>query len=153
MVGTVGVALENCTIVGNLAAGNGGGVYTANMVPILNCIVTFNQTNLAGGANDIAADAMNFSYCCSPDLASDVRGNIAAAPLFVKAGIGFGANCTGGNYRLTTDSPCVDTGTTIAWMSSAVDLAGDARIQGEGPNMGAYETLAAQSKGTMMVLR
>jgi hypothetical protein len=34
-----------------------------------------------------------------------------------------------------------------------VDLVGDARVQGEGPNMGAYETLAAQSKGTMMVLR
>lgn len=153
MVGSVGVALENCTIVGNLAAGNGGGVYTANMIPTLNCIVTFNQTSLAGGANDIAADAMNFSYCCSPDLASDVRGNISSAPLFVKAGIGFGAKCTGGNYRLTTDSPCVDTGTTIAWMSSSVDLVGDARVQGEGPNMGAYETLAAQSKGTMMVLR
>ena len=153
MVGSVGVALENCTIVGNLAT-NGGGVYTANAIPILNCIVTANKATSAGGTNNLAVDAMNVSYSCSPDLVGGVRSNVTADPLFARAGIGFGTNCAAGNYRLTAGSPCVDKGTNIAWMSASVDLEGAPRIQGAGPNMGAYETLVTTvSRGAVISIR
>jgi hypothetical protein len=153
MIGSVGMALENCTIVGNLAT-NGGGVFTANAISILNCIVTSNKATSAGGTNNLAGDAMIASFCCSPDLVGGVRSNVTADPLFARAGIGFGTNCAAGNYRLTAGSPCVDKGTNIAWMSASVDLEGAPRIQGAGPNMGAYETVfAPASRGAVISIR
>lgn len=149
---STGLRIENCTIAGNLAA-NGGGVFAAVAgLSGTNCIVANNKASGAGGTNDIAGLAVNFGYSCSPDLAAGVNGNITADPLFVNAGSGYGTNGTIGNYRLKTGSPCVDTGTNLAWMASAADLQGSPRILGAGPNMGAYEGTVAPA-GTLMLIR
>jgi hypothetical protein len=152
MTGSAGMGLENCTIVGNLAT-NGGGVYIENAVPMQNCIVTSNKASLVSGTNNIAADPAIFSYSCSPDLISGGVSNITTDPMFVIAGNGFGTNCVGGDYRLKAGSPCIDTGTNLSWMASAVDLLGDARVQGSGPNMGAYETWVSVLRGTVIMMR
>ncbi len=56
-------------------------------------------------------------------------GNINADPLF--------ADAEGGDYRLRSDSPCVDTGTANG--APVVDLLGVVRPQRAGYDMGAYE--------------
>jgi hypothetical protein len=134
-----GLSLQNCTVVGNLAT-NGGGVYLAVAgLPGINCIVVTNKAILPGGTNDIWGAATNFSFSCSPSLVNGVNSNVTAHPRFVNFGSGFGTNFIPGNCRLRVGSPCIDTGTNLSWLASAVDLEGNPRILGNGPNMGAYE--------------
>ena len=56
------------------------------------------------------------------------------------------------DYRLTADSPCIDAGTNLPWMSGGTDLDGRARIDGfrRAVDMGAYEYLA---RGVMINIR
>lgn len=54
-------------------------------------------------------------------------GNINSDPLFVG----------GGDYHLTSSSPCIDSGTSTN--APATDIAGTPRPQGQGYDMGAYE--------------
>jgi hypothetical protein len=147
-----GITLQNCTIVGNLAATDGGGVYSdvAGVVGV-NCIAISNKASQVGSTNDMGGLAMNFSYSCSPDLIAGVNSNITADPMFVNSGSGYGTNWIAGDYRLKLGSPCIDTGTNLPWMASAVDLLGNPRIQGVNPNMGAYETpVKGVSIGTLL---
>jgi hypothetical protein len=58
-------------------------------------------------------------------------GSISEDPLF--------ADLPANNYRLTSDSPCKDTGLNTAPGVPAVDLEGTARPQGSQVDMGAYE--------------
>lgn len=58
-------------------------------------------------------------------------GNINSDPLF--------ANTANLDFRLTTNSPCLNTGTNQAWMTSALDFTGNARIQSNTVDMGAIE--------------
>ena len=71
--------------------------------------------------------------CCtypSPDLGVD---NITNAPLF--------ANTNIANYRLSANSPCVNTGTNWSWMTNTFDLDGKQRIRYGTVDMGAYERI------------
>ena len=54
-------------------------------------------------------------------------------------------------YRLVPGSPLLDSGSTL--YAPAVDLGGDARPDGAGPSMGAYEQRVAPPSGTLMLLR
>ncbi|NLF39584.1 PKD domain-containing protein, partial [bacterium] len=45
------------------------------------------------------------------------------------------------DYTITPASPCADAGCEFAWMSSAQDLPGEARVQGGGVDMGAFEAV------------
>ena len=45
---------------------------------------------------------------------------------------------------ITNTSPCINTGTNLAWMDQAVDLAGNPRIQDGTADIGAFEMLAFQ---------
>lgn len=44
-------------------------------------------------------------------------------------------------YTITPSSPVVDGGYEFSWMSSANDLAGDVRVYGGAPDMGAHEAV------------
>ena len=106
--------LVNCTVVGNTAyddggvgGGSGGGVASGSA---LNSIIVQN-TGPYGGPNYWGG---GMSYCCTSPHPGGV-GNIAADPVFV--------DFVGGNYRLQTNSPCINTGTNGSAMSS-VDLDG-----------------------------
>ena len=121
--------IESCTIVSNTAASAGGGIWQSNggAPQMTNCIVYFNMapagTNISG---TVAA-----AYSCEPDLTNGVNGNLAMDPKL--------NNLAGGDYRLAR-SPCLNTGTNMAWMTGALDLDGHKRIINYIVDMGAYES-------------
>jgi hypothetical protein len=126
-----GGTLENCTVVSNTCPGSGGGVYVWQSGTNLNTILQYNTAT--GATSNYTAGASGvFRYCCTTPLVTGT-GNIIAAPLFVG----------GGDYRLQTGSPCINTGTNQAWMSTATDLAGLPRVLDVYADMGAYEYAGA----------
>ncbi len=68
--------------------------------------------------------------------------------MFITDGSGYGDTYVAGNYRLNANSPCVNTGSNQDWMTNAVDLDGNRRIDrfSGRVDMGAYELFP---KGTI----
>lgn len=116
--GAFGSTLNHCTLFQNSASAEGGGVYGGEL---LNCILSDNDDNMASST---------LSYCCVPQLVPG-PGNIDADPLF--------ADPAGGNFRLATNSPCINAGTYREWMDGTMDLAQSLRVVGTAVDMGAYE--------------
>jgi hypothetical protein len=110
---------QSCTIVTN-RSGTGGGTYGGSN---LNCIVYVNRAttgpNYSGGTHQ---------YSCAYPKPTGT-GNISNNPAFTGAG----------SYQLQATSPCVDKGTNVAWMTGALDLAGNNRIYNTRVDLGAYE--------------
>lgn len=138
--------VENCTIVGNSSANNGGGIYAPNATGrIVNCIV-WNNTAMGGFGADIYAPklpAENITYLCASDV-----GNVSS----ISNGVGVG--CTNFDpklsddaanlYALTADSVvCVDKGgeTEASSAEGAIDLVGNPRLDWKNGivDMGCYE--------------
>ncbi|MBI2441734.1 MAG: VCBS repeat-containing protein, partial [Lentisphaerae bacterium] len=71
------------------------------------------------------------SNCSTPSLNGFWPGNITNDPAFV--------NKDSGNYRLRTNSPCINQGVYSNWMDGTFDLDGNARIILNRVDMGAYE--------------
>jgi hypothetical protein len=115
--------LNNCTLTGNSASDEGGGAYGATLN---NCIVYFNSdTN--GGNYDPSSD---LNYCCTTPMPTNGVGNITNDPAFV--------NYAGGNLRLQSNSPCINSGDN-AYVVGSTDLDGNPRIVGGTVDIGAYE--------------
>ncbi len=114
--------LNNCTVVGNLALDSGGGVASSTLA---NCIVAYNaswtEPNYAASTLD---------YCCTSPLPTGGLGNIAVHPMFV--------DYTGGNLRLQTNSPCINSGNNI-YAPGPTDLDSNPRTVGGTVDIGAYE--------------
>jgi hypothetical protein len=132
--GVFGGRIENCTIVGNSASHatgtSGGGVYGS---VVTNSIVLYNTTG--SGSDTNYGGTCTFAYSCTAPLPAGT-GNMMSDPLFV--------NAAAGNYRLASKppaSPCNDKGTNLEWMTGAVDLDGNLRIQHNIVDMGAYESV------------
>jgi len=141
--------VTNCTFSGN-SAEYGGGMSNFNSSPMVtNCTFSGNSATLNGGAMDSYSSSPTVTNCIlwgdtpqeidnrqlsSPVVTySDVQGgyagtgNIDTNPLFVG----------GGDYHLTADSPCIDTGTSSG--APNTDFEGDPRPQGTGYDMGVDE--------------
>jgi hypothetical protein len=121
--GAFGGTLYNCTLTGNLASYEGGGAYYGTFY---NCIV---YDNTAPQGPNYSNSALN--YCCATP-APDGEGNITNEPLFV--------DYAGGNLRLQSNSPCINTGINQDWMAGSTDLDGNPRIRRSRVDMGAYES-------------
>ena len=139
--------ITNNTIAEN-SANIGGGIYCDYHCspPVSNSIIAFNSSGIytdSTGAPVMQHDdvfgntAYGYSGMTDPTSTS---GNIAANPLFV--------NSAGGNYRLSTGSPCINAGinsvvTAPPFLTngngSIVDLDGNLRIVGGTVDMGCYE--------------
>ena len=137
--------LYNCLISGNTAS-NGGGIYEGSLN---NCTLSDNSASIGGGmyggylSNGIvyynnAASGSNYYggrlvYCCASPMPSSGYSNSVAEPRFVDR--------FGGNFRLLSNSPCVNAGTNQAWMIDTTDLDGRHRISRswQRVDMGAYE--------------
>jgi len=131
--GAYNCTLNNCTVAGNSAAGTfpyGGGAYlgTAN-----NSILYFNSAT--NGANYYFSGQNTVNYSCTTPEASGI-GNITNAPLF--------ADFAGGNLRLQSASPCINSGNN-ARAVSLTDLDGNPRVASGTVDMGAYEFQGAGS--------
>jgi hypothetical protein len=117
--GVNGTAI-NCTIVGNTANVRGGGAYESDL---FNSIVFYNS---APTQPDV--DSCGLFYCCT--TLHGGSGNITNAPAFVDQ--------AGGNFRLQTNSACVNAGRN-AYLASSTDVDGGSRIAGGTVDIGAYE--------------
>jgi len=117
--------LNSCTLSGNAVTGYGGGFDGGFSGTLVNCIVYYN-TALVGA--DYWAATLN--YCCTTALPSGGSGNFTNAPLFV--------DLAGGNLRLQSNSPCINSGNN-AYVTSSLDLDGNPRIIGGTVDIGAFE--------------
>ena len=97
--------LNNCTVTGN--SGWGASYDTLN-----NCIVYFNSDT--NGGNYDPSSTLN--YCCTTPMPTNGVGNITNAPLFV--------DYAGGNLRLQSNSPCINSGNN-AYVVGSTDLDGN----------------------------
>jgi hypothetical protein len=146
--------LTNCTLIGNSAPHGAG----ASGCTLINCVLTANHAydpfqnhpgtgGYGGGALDCtlknsiiyfnSADISganyyngSLDYCCTTPIPSSGSGNITSAPLFV--------NQAGGNLRLQSNSPCINSGNNL-YVTGSTDLDGNPRIAGGTVDIGAYE--------------
>jgi RHS repeat-associated protein len=147
--GCHGGTLYNSTLVGNQAR-LGGGSYASY---ITNCIVYYNHGTSAGpdeeGENIYSLSSRGVGYTCSYPLQEGTN-NFSSAPLFRDPGADYGTNHIAGDYRLLKQSPCLDMGMLLPWMTNrsdprSVDLQGSPRLKGDYPDLGAYEWTFAVS--------
>ena len=124
----------NCTIADNFSEYDGGGVYDIDF--FISGATTFYENTVlyyntaSSNGNNYIGGSLYFLYSCTtPDVpvSQNGGGNIFANPLLAA------------DYQLTLNSPCKDSGTNMAWMVGAEDLAGNLRITGGTVDMGAYE--------------
>ena len=140
--GVNGSTLTNCLVVANSAAFGGG----AMGATLRSCTVSANAAEYAGGVwgcalensiifGNTAIDVPNqfdstANYCCTYPLPAGGLGNITNNPMFVSS--------ASGNFRLQTNSPCIDSGNNAS-VSGAIDLDGRQRIIAASVDIGAYE--------------
>ena len=125
--GAIWSSLNNSTVVGNTVFSGpgtygGAGVFDGSLN---NCIVYYNN-----GPN-CSADwsGISLNHCCTtPDPGG--LDNITSDPALV--------DVSGGNYRLQTNSPCINSGDN-SFVTLANDLDGNPRIKGGTVDIGAYE--------------
>ncbi len=124
---------------------------TTNMV-VRNTII-YGNAGAAGRSNIflVPGTGVILTNCCTAPMqgynvqpVTPNADNIDLDPLFV--------NLTGGDYRLQSDSPCINTGANMLWMADAIDLDGRCRLDrfSRQVDMGCYEYLP---QGAMFNLR
>ena len=133
--------LTNVTLSKNSAT-SGGGIYNANnSSPILNnCILWDNTASSNGHELYINGGTTTLNYSCYANQLNDiynnagtfttVNHNITSDPLF--------ANTASGDFRIYSNSPCVDAGNN-SYNATSSDIRGKTRIQNSLIDMGAYE--------------
>lgn len=148
-------AIRNCLIVGNSANEGGGGTYFLNGGSLENCTVAGNSANYAGGICYGSADnCVIYSNTASPAQTAEGRQNFFNSTLnrtctFPQPDSGSGnstndpcfAAAASGDFRLATNSPCIDAGSNKTWMTSARELDGRPRILHNTVDLGSYEAV------------
>ncbi len=117
----------NSTVVGN----QGGGVWYGN---VTNSILYLNTPS-----NHYALIRVRSS--CTTPMPAGAIDVIVADPLF--------HNAAGLDFRLATNSPCINAGTNYTGITDTLDLDGNPRIQQGTVDMGAYEYPSYSSNGVL----
>nr|MDA3923417.1 right-handed parallel beta-helix repeat-containing protein [Kiritimatiellia bacterium] len=120
-------AMINCTVFGNSAVSRGGGISTIGTPVLRNCIIYNNSA--PDSANIYYTAALDIQYTCMNAFYPGI-GNVASDPCFIDP--------AARNFRLATNSPCINSGMNVA-VPGSDDLDGGARIQSGTVDMGAYE--------------
>jgi hypothetical protein len=131
--GAASCELHNCTVVGNSAGEVGGGIYGFVVIQVQHpsrAVNTIVYSNTSPSDENFISYACNFENSCTTPLPDWGSGNITNAPLFV--------NFAGGDFRLQSNSPCINTGTNY-YAPVPLDLDGNPRVRGGTVDMGAFE--------------
>jgi hypothetical protein len=132
--------LCNCTVTRNYSGGvmgnYGGTLYVpAGSLQVVNSIVVSNTP--AHARNSVEGAGVWVTNSCLIPInygsTNAPSGLVTNAPGFV--------DYPAGNFRLSSGSPCLNTGTNQEWMTNARDLNGLSRIMQDVVDMGAYEYL------------
>lgn len=124
-----GGEVVSCGILDNKSTtDDGGGVRCRNGGTLLNSIIAYNDAPLL--PNHRNEGSFVASYCNSTPLLPGT-GNTTNDPAF--------HDVPGRDFRLLSDSPCIDAGLDQAWMASADDYWGQPRIMRERVDVGAHE--------------
>ena len=121
--------LNNCTVTGNTAP-VGAGVVDCTLK---NCIVYYNPGD--NYSHLFSDQSLSLDYCCTTPPTNGI-GNITNEPLFVDQ--------ARGNFRLQTNSPCIDAGNN-GYVTGSKDLDGRPRVASGKPlfppivDLGVYE--------------
>jgi hypothetical protein len=127
--------VAECTVSGNAASNNCGGLWLQDYSSAYNSIMQGNK-GAAGIENRAYSNGGVFTYCClSPVVtgSADGGGNLMDDPVFY--------DCACGGYRLATSSPCRDRGAN-AHVISTKDLDGRQRIINATVDLGCHEFVA-----------
>ena len=147
--GSDGLTIASSTIYGNTATADGGGIFHASTtagvgsVSVTNSILTGNST-----PNSASKEAMQLTARVGERVTVDhsiVAGlsaysgyptdaNLDADPQFVAPTNAFTAN-----FQLLGNSPAINSGNANSSYAQTIDLAGEVRVQGGAPDLGAYE--------------
>lgn len=176
--GSSSSTLIHCIVSNNVSLSGGGGVYQGSLT---NCLIIDNGSNTGGGASEanlenctvfrnradhtggvVGGKARNsiIYYNASSGLASECdllltesvfvcspqaknAGCITNAPLFVNTNLG--------DVHLLAESPCRNAGTNLDWMTGAVDLDKNVRINEGKVDMGAFEFAGGGSSAQVLL--
>lgn len=132
VVGTVKVSggeLVNCTIAKNTST-RCPGVW-AEKGRVVNCIIAKNTYSLSSDdkASCWTGDESCFDHCIGTDAMNDTC---------MKSEDPF-ADSAHGDLSVLLGSDAIDYGVEETWMADATDFAGNARLSGKAPDVGAYE--------------
>ncbi len=139
--------MESCTIVSNTAGWYGGGTYSYFGGEFRHCIISSNNAPYDSGesllVNVVKHEPQKgnqgyFRSCIpegDPEDPLDDRFNLVIDPRF--------RSVAARDYRLATNSPCIDVGINASWMAAALDLEGKPRIINGTVDIGAYESIPA----------
>jgi len=127
--------------------GSNTGLIVSAWSKVINCIVTGSGKGI--GSDDHTYNLLSVSGEDFRNYADNANGSagtgdvIDTNPLFVDGAVIGPAASVAANYNLQESSPAIDEGT--AFDSIAVDIAGTARPQGDDPDIGCFEYVAAAS--------
>ncbi|MCX6992668.1 MAG: right-handed parallel beta-helix repeat-containing protein [Kiritimatiellaeota bacterium] len=143
-------SIQNCTIASNVAVGEGGGFNFSNYdgYPKIENTIIWGNSGSGTASNyyinrNPSVSSVAFTNCCtSPSIVTNTATEVNTVtndPRFVN-------NAT--DFRLQSDSPCINAGVNRAWMEGANDCYGNRRIDNfrKTVDIGAYEYLG---KGTV----
>lgn len=150
----------HCTVAQNVSARGAGSYCDGTSQPVIQDCIFWNNSVTTTSPSVVATKELTAPVSPMPYVVrySDVEqsgfaganGNISSDPVFQAPGhindAGTPADpyddtWVDGDYSLLAGSPCIDAGSNVAGIVD--DLAGNARPQGNGPDMGAYELSAA----------
>ena len=151
--GTASPVFTNCTITGNITdSGDGGGMYNASdggdmSVAIPNFINSIIWRNGSGVLSELSTPIYSYSDIegsggsgsWDASVGTDGGNNIDQNPLFVLSINPENSPSDIGDFHLSERSPAIDVGDNSI-IHAITDLEGEDRIQGDRPDMGAYET-------------
>ena len=120
--------IESCTFAANTAS-EGGGVYLLNSATLRNSIVWGNTAS--SGSNIVLSGYGQTIQNTDSGPTQSGSGNLGSNPRFLATD----------DFRLATNSPCIDIATNQTWMSAATDLDGRPRVIHTRADIGAFEAI------------
>ena len=134
--------LDFCTVVGNHADGEAGGIMLdQGTLRMASTILWGNGDNLV--VSEYEPSTVEASHCLVGDEPGfDGNGNIDADPLFVDPAIA-DFEAEGGDFHLLAESPAINAGAVVSGLMR--DFDGDLRVCGARPEIGADENCAVQT--------